>query len=98
MALPPGAEVEIVDREDRMVAANTVGLVRLKTPCMLQGYANSTIDDNSNFRDGWFYPGDIGRLASDGQLVHLGRSELLSLFQAQANGRFAASRVSSHKA
>lgn len=76
----PGAEVEIVDREDRMVAANTVGLVRLKTPCMLQGYANSTIDDNSNFRDGWFYPGDIGRLASDGQLVHLGRSDHMMIF------------------
>ena len=76
----PGAVVEVVDRDDQPVAHGDVGLVRLKTPCMLHAYANPSIADSANFRDGWFYPGDIGRLTLDGQLVHLGRSDHMMIY------------------
>jgi acyl-coenzyme A synthetase/AMP-(fatty) acid ligase len=30
--------------------------------------------ENPNFRDGWFYPGDLGRIRHDGMMVLAGRS------------------------
>ncbi len=72
--------VEIVDKEDQLVPANTRGFIRLKTPCMLDGYTDRSLPDNANFREGWFYTGDVGYLAEDGQLVHLGRGDHLMIF------------------
>lgn len=85
---PPGSvgrpyddcSVEIVDKEDHQVPANTRGFIRVKTPCMLDGYMDRSLPDNSNFRDGWFYTGDVGYLAEDGQLIHLGRGDHLMIF------------------
>ncbi|MBV1887429.1 MAG: acyl--CoA ligase [Parvibaculaceae bacterium] len=72
--------VEIVDNGDQPVPANTRGFIRVKTPCMLDGYADRSLPDNANFRDGWFYTGDVGYLAEDGQLVHLGRGDHLMIY------------------
>ena len=47
---------------------------------MLDGYTDRSLPDNANFRDGWFYTGDVGYLAKDGQLIHLGRSDQMMIF------------------
>lgn len=75
-----GSVVEVVDKEDHPVPVNARGYIRMKTPCMLDGYADRSLPDNANFRDGWFYTGDVGYLAEDGQLVHLGRGDQLMIF------------------
>ncbi|MBV1887433.1 MAG: acyl--CoA ligase, partial [Parvibaculaceae bacterium] len=72
--------VEIVDKDDQVVPANTRGFIRVKTLCMLDGYTDRSLPDNANFRDGWFYTGDVGYLAKDGQLIHLGRSDQMMIF------------------
>ncbi|MBV1934381.1 MAG: acyl--CoA ligase, partial [Parvibaculaceae bacterium] len=71
---------EIVDKEGQLVPANTRGFIRVKTPCMLESYADGSLPDNANFREGWFYTGDVGYLAEDGQLVHLGRGDHLMIY------------------
>ena len=72
--------VEIVDKEDQLVTANTRGFIRVKTPGMLENYVGHSLLGCNNFRDGWFYTGDLGYLAEDGQLVHLGRGDHLMIF------------------
>jgi len=47
---------------------------------MLDGYTDRSLPDNVNFREGWFYTGDVGYLADDGQLVHLGRGDHLMIY------------------
>ena len=73
------AEVEIVDEQDRPRAAGTPGIVRIKAPAMVRGYeapageARPEERATSSFRDGWFYPGDLGILFEDGLFAIAGR-------------------------
>ncbi len=71
----PGVGLQIVDPSDRPLAAGTEGLVRIRGPQVATGYFEDPAATARNFRDGWFYPGDLGVLTADG-LVHLtGRVE-----------------------
>ena len=71
----PGVELEIVDANGSPVPAGATGHVRLRAGGMATGYFESPDDSASRFRDGWFWPGDIGRLRSDGSLVVSGRKD-----------------------
>ena len=69
----PWAEIEVVDDQDRPVAPGALGAIRLRSPDCTSGYID---DDEANarfFRDGWFYPGDVGSLSSDNRLRVEGR-------------------------
>ncbi len=70
----PGVQVEIVDRSLQTLAAEVIGLIRIRSPGLIDGY----IDDDAtrqSFQDGWFLPGDLGKLTEDGQLIHYGRAD-----------------------
>ena len=70
-----GVDIEIVDDGDRVLPAGEVGLIRLRGP----GFARSYLDDPAAtaraFRDGWYYPGDLGLLAPEGALFLKGRAD-----------------------
>jgi acyl-coenzyme A synthetase/AMP-(fatty) acid ligase len=71
-----GVTVEIVGAEDQPLPVGTPGIVRIKTPYMVHRYEPMKLLEPariSSFRNGWFYPGDEGVLASDGLLMILGR-------------------------
>lgn len=68
-------EIEIVDQNDRPLPVNHPGVIRLKADDMLEGYLNDPEATQQAFRDGWFYPGDVGQFLPDGQLLHLGRAD-----------------------
>lgn len=70
-----GAEIEIVDSEGRPVPAGQQGIVRVRGPSMCRGYEGNVRQGPgaSAFRDGWFYPGDIGLFYGDGVLAIVGR-------------------------
>ncbi len=70
-----GINIEIVDKDGDQKSINEVGLIRVKSPAMIDGYLNDKEATQKAFKDGWFYPGDIGKFTEDGQLIHLGRSD-----------------------
>jgi acyl-CoA synthetase (AMP-forming)/AMP-acid ligase II len=69
----PGMDVEIVDEADRPVPPGQRGLVRIRGDYMISGYVDEAQSPSQIFRNGWFYPGDIGSLTADGILVISGR-------------------------
>ena len=74
----PWVALETVDADDRPVAAGTDGIIRVKTPEQCH-YLAPTTETDAMFRDGWFYPGDVGRLHPDGLLTITGRvSEIIN--------------------
>jgi acyl-coenzyme A synthetase/AMP-(fatty) acid ligase len=70
----PWVEIEIVDDQDRAIPSGQTGVIRIKTPSAVQGYLGAAPGSDS-FRDGWFYPNDIGRIDEDGVLIIEGRAD-----------------------
>jgi acyl-coenzyme A synthetase/AMP-(fatty) acid ligase len=69
----PWIEAQVVDRGDRPVASGSRGILRYRGTGVASGYYgvdSATLPPNKTFRDGWFYPGDVGRIA-EGGLVYL---------------------------
>jgi long-chain acyl-CoA synthetase len=69
----PGVQVEIVDEAGEPVAAGTKGHVKVTSPFAPSQYDRSNVGSASYFRDGSYFPGDVGFLTDDGELVLLGR-------------------------
>ena len=73
--LRPGVEVEIVGPQGEAVPAGQPGLLRTRSEIMVSGYEQGSGEAGTgHFRNGWFYPGDIGRLYEDGLLAIDGRA------------------------
>jgi acyl-coenzyme A synthetase/AMP-(fatty) acid ligase len=68
----PDVDVEIVDKEGAVIRPEQEGTVRIKCGDLGQ-YFIPAPDDEKIFKDGYFYPGDVGRLLPDGILVITGR-------------------------
>jgi acyl-CoA synthetase (AMP-forming)/AMP-acid ligase II len=71
----PGVELQIVNAAGEVVPPGESGMIRLRAPGMATGYLDGGEQTASRFRDNWFWPGDVGRLRSDGSLVVLGRAD-----------------------
>lgn len=71
----PGVELEIVDLDDKVLAAGETGRIRLRAPGVATGYLDGGEQTASRFRDGWFWPGDVGMLRADGSLIVQGRQD-----------------------
>jgi acyl-coenzyme A synthetase/AMP-(fatty) acid ligase len=69
----PGAAIEIVDADGKGLPCGEEGEVRIQTDRMADGYLNAPAGSGTPFRDGWFHPGDRGRLLEDGLLLIEGR-------------------------
>lgn len=75
-----GAEVQIVDAANNPLPNGETGRVRLKTDYMISGYLDAPNATAEHFHDGWFYPGDLGCLTTDGRLKIFGREgELVNI-------------------
>jgi len=68
----PGEVIEVVGKDGTALPPGQEGIVRIKSPS-ISAYFVPTAEDAQIFKDGWFYPGDIGRLMPDGLLVITGR-------------------------
>jgi acyl-CoA synthetase (AMP-forming)/AMP-acid ligase II len=68
-------EVQVVDDDGAPAATGAAGLVRYRGPSVAEGFYNDPEGGAEAFRDGWFYPGDIGRLDGDGLLHLVGRAK-----------------------
>jgi acyl-CoA synthetase (AMP-forming)/AMP-acid ligase II len=68
----PGVEVAVVDEAGQALVPGTLGRIRVRGHLVVSGY-DGEADDTGAFRDGWFYPGDLGSLGADGMLRLAGR-------------------------
>lgn len=73
--LDEARSLEIVDEAGRLLPQGAVGIVRTDTNGHVEGYWNDPVSTSAHFRDGWFYPGDLGRITADGRLELLGRAD-----------------------
>jgi acyl-coenzyme A synthetase/AMP-(fatty) acid ligase len=72
--ITPSRTVQIVDEAGQVKPQGEVGLVRADTREGVSEYWRDPAATRAFFRDGWFYPGDLGRLLEDGRLELMGRA------------------------
>ena len=71
----PHTAVEIVDEDDRPVPPGTIGHIRLRNESMVEGYPDDAEATRRHFKDGWFYPQDMGVMNEHRQLKVIGRRD-----------------------
>lgn len=74
-----GVEVQIVDENEKEKAVGEIGFIRVKSPGMIDRYLNDEEATKKAFRNGWFYPGDLGKLTEDEELIYCGRSDQMMI-------------------
>jgi acyl-coenzyme A synthetase/AMP-(fatty) acid ligase len=68
----PGELIEVIDKDGKVLPSGEEGTIRIRAE-HIDRYFVPTPDDAEIFKDGYFYPGDVGRLLPDGILVVTGR-------------------------
>jgi acyl-CoA synthetase (AMP-forming)/AMP-acid ligase II len=68
----PGVTVQIIDDLGAVVPPGALGHVRIRSDRVAMGYCSGASDV---FQDGWFAPGDLGRLDLTGLLRLEGRAD-----------------------
>lgn len=69
----PWHEVEAIDENGAALPPGSIGEIRIRTPEMCTEYLDDPETTAKHFRNGWFYPGDIGSVTAEGLLSILGR-------------------------
>lgn len=68
-----GSIVQVVDHAGVPVPAGEIGAIRARVPYMGSGYFRDPGPSGKSFRDGWFYPGDLGYFTATGGVMLSGR-------------------------
>lgn len=68
-------EIQVVNNNHQPVPAGEVGKIRYRGPGVADGFFRDKDQNSDSFREGWFYPGDLGELDEDGFLSLRGRSK-----------------------
>jgi len=71
----PGTAIQIVDASETILAPGQEGYVRIRSEAAVDRYFGNPEASAKVFRDGWFYPGDIGTLSPAGLLTISGREQ-----------------------
>jgi len=73
-------ELKIMNPKGRACAPGKSGFIAVKTSPMITEYYSNPEATQKHFHDGYFYPGDIGRLTADGQLIFEGRADDMMVY------------------
>lgn len=85
----PGIDLQIVDDADTVLPLGQEGHVRIRSEYAADGYFRNPDASAKVFRNGWFYPGDIGVLDPEGMLTIAGREQsILNLGGDKINPEF----------
>lgn len=68
-------QVQVVDDDGRPMEAGEVGHVRYRGPSVAQAFYRDSDASKEAFREGWYYPGDLGRVSREGHLYLVGRTK-----------------------
>lgn len=71
----PGVTVQIVDASGTVLPLGQEGHVRVRNEYAVGSYFGTPEDSGMVFRDGWFYPGDLGTLSTENLLTITGRKQ-----------------------
>ena len=71
--LLPSRVVQVVDDAGEVLPPGRVGQVRARIEDGLSGYFGDEVATREFFREGFFYPGDLGEFRADGRLALHGR-------------------------
>jgi acyl-CoA synthetase (AMP-forming)/AMP-acid ligase II len=69
----PGVEIQAVGPDDRPLPPGPVGAIRMRSANAVDGYWGDAQTSAKYFRDGWFYPGDMGSVSAGGLVMLTGR-------------------------
>jgi acyl-CoA synthetase (AMP-forming)/AMP-acid ligase II len=72
-----GVRVQAVDETDRPLGPGATGIIRIRGDVGVSGYIGNPSGSERVFRNGWFYPGDIGSVSTDRVLVISGRQTVV---------------------
>jgi acyl-coenzyme A synthetase/AMP-(fatty) acid ligase len=75
----PGFVVEIVDEQGEPLPSGVEGRLRVASATTITGYLGDDAASSKAFRGSWFYPGDLGCLSPNGQLIYKGRADDLMI-------------------
>lgn len=82
------SEIEIVDDNGLPCDIGEMGEVRIRNSYLALGYVNNRDAQARNFRDGWFYPGDIAEWGVNGELIIIARvDDLINLGGTKVDAR-----------
>jgi acyl-CoA synthetase (AMP-forming)/AMP-acid ligase II len=71
----PGVIIQIVDSSGTLLPVEHEGQIRIRSEFAVDGYFGNPEESRKAFRNGWFYPGDLGTLKANGLLVITGREQ-----------------------
>lgn len=74
-----GMSVEVVDDNGEKLGDGEPGNIRISGEGVITQYLDDPKATAKSFKNGWFYPGDIGRFEA-GSLVFLGRADDMMIF------------------
>jgi long-chain acyl-CoA synthetase len=72
----PGVSVEIFSSDRRVLEAGAVGEIGIKSPAAASEYPAAPEQTQAAFRNGYFFPGDIGYKDPGGRIYLVGRQSL----------------------
>jgi acyl-CoA synthetase (AMP-forming)/AMP-acid ligase II len=75
--IAPWIDAEAVNDGDEPVKSGEQGRIRFRGHTCVSGYFGKPRDAEHVFKDGWFYPGDIGTITQDRLLVLAGREKAI---------------------
>jgi fatty-acyl-CoA synthase len=67
------AEIRIVDKDSRPVAADEIGEIIARSPNTVTEYFQNPAKSAETFKNGWLHTGDLGRIDDEGYLFICGR-------------------------
>jgi acyl-CoA synthetase (AMP-forming)/AMP-acid ligase II len=76
----PGVQLQFVDQTDRPLPRGEVGIIRIRASGIAERYLDDAEATAKAFRNGWFYPGDLGVFTEDDHLICKGRADDMMIF------------------
>jgi acyl-coenzyme A synthetase/AMP-(fatty) acid ligase len=71
----PGVSVKIVLADGQVAPRGEKGVIGIQSDMCINGYLLDDALNAKHFKDGWFYPGDVGTLTDSGMLLYHGRAD-----------------------
>lgn len=71
----PETDCRIIDQEQQVLGANSVGELLIKGPQIMKGYWNNVTETNHVLQGGWMHTGDLAMMDEDGYFYIVGRKK-----------------------